>query len=80
MKKNFIYMEDLVGRRYSNLELLKHDIELLSKCKVVNIVLSESERNKDLDFMIDYEYEDDCEVYTLFYLLDNANNYYITEV
>lgn len=80
MKKYIVNMENLVGRRYSTLELLKHDIELMSNRKVVNIVLSDSDRYDDMDFLIDYEYKDDDEVYTLFYLLDNANSYYITEV
>lgn len=80
MKKDIANMENLVGRRYSTLELLKHDIELMSNRKVVNIKLSDSDRYDDMDFLIDYEYEDDDEVYTLFYLLDNANSYYITEV
>lgn len=80
MKKDIANIENLVGRRYSTLELLKHDIELMSNRKVVNIELSDSDRYDDMDFLIDYEYEDDDEVYTLFYLFDNANSYYITEV
>lgn len=70
----------LVGKRYFNLNELKQDIEALTYQKVVNIVLSESDRYADMDFMIDFELENDCEAYTIFYLIDNAKNYYITEV
>ena len=80
MKKRIAEMEQLVGKRYAFLEDLRCDIELAANRKVRNIVISESERPYELDFMIDYEFEDDDEVYTIFYLLDNANNYYITEV
>lgn len=41
--------------------------------------LRASDRLPDCDFMIDYELEDD-EINTIFYLKDNNNNYYITEV
>ncbi len=71
--------QNLIGNRYKNLEELKTDLEKLHNCKVVNIFESESERLEDSDFMIDYELENDNDVYTIFYLLDNANNYYITE-
>ena len=80
MKKHMIEMEQLVGKRYATLEDLRCDIELVSNRKINNIVISESEQPYEMDFMIDYEYEDDDEVYTIFYLLDNADNYYITEV
>ena len=80
MKKRMDKMGQLVGKRYAALELLRNDIELLTNRKVCNIVISESECSYEMDLMIDYEFEDDDEVYTLFYLLDNANNYYITEV
>ena len=73
-------LEDLVGRRYKNLELLKKDIEKLSGKKVNTIFESELEVFAELDYMIDYEFEEMDDVYTLFYLKDNANNYYITEV
>lgn len=71
--------QNLIGNRYKNLEDLKTDLEKLHNCKVVNIFESESERLEDSDFMIDYELENDTDVYTVFYLFDNAHNYYITE-
>ena len=37
-------LEKLVGRRYANLELLKNDIELLTKRNVKSIIESESDR------------------------------------
>lgn len=70
----------LVGKRYFNFNELKQDIETLTHHKVVNVVLSESERYANMDFMIDFELENDCEVYTIFYLIDNAKKYCITEV
>lgn len=73
-------MDKLIGKRFKNLKDLKTDLEKLHNCKVVNIFESESERLEDSDFMIDYELENDTDVYTIFYLKDNANNYYITEV
>ena len=72
-------LEKLVGRRYANLELLKNDIEILSGKKVSTIMESESERFEEYDFMIDYEFEE-FDIHTLWYLKDNAGNYYITEV
>lgn len=71
--------QNLIGNRYKNLEDLKTDLEKLHNCKVINIFESESERLEDSDFMIDYELENDTDVYTVFYLFDNAHNYYITE-
>ncbi len=72
-------LEKLVGRRYENLELLKNDIEVLSGKKVNAIIESESDRFDEMDYMIDYEFEE-FDIHTLFYLKDNANRYYITEV
>ena len=72
-------LENLVGRRYKTLEQLKNDIEVLSGKKVNAIIESESERPAELDFMIDYEFEEN-NIHTLFYLKDNAGRYYITEV
>ena len=72
-------LEKLVGRRYANLELLKNDIEILLGKKVNTIMESESERFEECDFMIDYEFEV-FDIHTLWYLKDNAGNYYITEV
>ena len=76
-------LENLVGRRYKTLKELKNDIEVISGKKVNAIMESESEKpealDEELDFMIDYEFEEN-NIHTLFYLKDNANNYYITEV
>lgn len=40
---------------------------------------SESDRFPEQDFMIDFEF-DEFDIDTIFYLKDNAGNYYITEV
>lgn len=72
-------LEKLVGRRYATLELLKHDIELLTNKKVNAIIESESDRLEETDFMIDFEFKE-FDIHTLWYLKDNAGNYYITEV
>ena len=72
-------LENLVGRRYETLEQLKNDIQLLTNKKVNTIFESESERFESQDFMIDFEFEE-FDIYTLFYLKDNADRYYITEV
>ena len=61
-------LKNLIGRRYPNLELLKNDIEVVSKRNVKSIIESESERFEECDFMIDFCFE------------DNAGQYYITEV
>ena len=74
-----LVLEDLVGRRYATLEQLKNDIEALSG-KKVNTIFESEDVFAELDYMIDYEFEEQDDVYTLFYLKDNANNYYITEV
>lgn len=73
-------MERLVGRRYKTLEELKNDIEKVTNRKINAILESESERFEELDYMIDYEFIEQEDVYTLYYLKDNAGNYYITEV
>lgn len=75
----FDQLEKLVGRRYANLELLKNDIEVLTGKRVNAISESESERFEDTDFIIDYEFEE-FDIHSLWYLKDNAGNYYITEV
>ena len=72
-------LERLVGRRYKNLELLKNDIETLTGKTISTIFESESERFEYLDFMIDFEFEE-FDIHIIFYLKDNGNNYYITEV
>lgn len=73
-------LNNLVGKRFETLEDLKEVISLLSGKKCITCIESESETEKGTDNMIDFEFEDDDDVYTLFYLKDNANNYYITEV
>ena len=72
-------MERLVGRRFNTLDELKEEIEKLTQKKVNSIIESESDRLEDTDYMIDYEFEL-FDIHTMFYLKDNANNYYITEV
>lgn len=81
LSENIALSAKIVGRRYESLDLLKADIETCLKRIVETIIESESERPEELDFMIDYCFEDDIdEIETLFYLKDNAGNYYITEV
>lgn len=80
LSENIKLSARIVGNRYDNLDLLKDDIETCLKRKVKSIIESESERIKELDFMIDYCFEDDeDEIETIWYLKDNAGNYYITE-
>lgn len=80
-KKNWrLKMEELVGNRYSSLSLLGDDIELVTGRIIKTIIESESERLENCDYMIDYEFIEMEDVYTLYYLKDNAGNYYITEV
>ena len=73
-------MERLVGRRYKTLEELKNDIEKVTNRKINAILESESERFEELDYMIDYEFIEQEDVYTLYYLKDNAGNYYLDSV
>lgn len=81
LSENIVLSEKIVGRRYESLDLLKADIETCLKRKVETIIESESERTEELDYMIDYCFEDDeDEIETIWYLKDNAGNYYITEV
>ena len=81
MKCNILsLLETMVATRYKTLEDIKHDIEVLTDKKVETIIESESERFEHQDFMIDFTFENDSDVYTIFYLVDNANHYYITEV
>lgn len=72
-------MERLVGRRFNTLDEIKEEIEKITHKKVGTIFESESERPKECDFMIDFEFEL-FDIHTLFYLRDNAGHYYITEV
>lgn len=72
-------MERLVGRRFKTLDELKTEIEKITQKKVNTVIESESDRPEGTDYMIDYEFEL-FDIHTMFYLKDNADNYYITEV
>lgn len=72
-------MKTLVGMRFDSLEKLKEHIEKITNKSVRAIIESESERDKAMDYMIDFEFEV-TNIHTIFYLKDNANRYYITEV
>ena len=72
-------MERLVGRRFKTLDELKAEIEKITQKKVNTVIESESDRPEGTDYMIDYEFEM-FDIHTMFYLKDNADNYYITEV
>jgi len=72
-------MERLVGRRFKTLDELKAEIEKITQKKVNTVIESESDRPEGTDYMIDYEFEL-FDIHTMFYLKDNADNYYITEV
>lgn len=71
-------MERLVGRRFKTLDELKAEIEKITQKKVNTVIESESDRPEGTDYMIDYEFEL-FDIHTMFYLKDNADNYYITE-
>lgn len=78
---NIVKLEILVGKRYENLDLLKNNIETITNKKIEVITESNSDRFDDMDFMIDFYFEnDESKVYTAFYLKDNSGKYYITEV
>lgn len=71
-------LEKLVGKRFNSLKELKKEIEILTN-KTVNIIMeSESENFEGCDNIIDVEI--DYNIFEIYYLIDNANNYYITEV
>ena len=72
-------MERLVGRRFKTLDELKAEIEKITQKKVNTVIESESDRPEGTDYMIDYEFEM-FDIHTMFYLKDNADNYYITKV
>lgn len=78
--ENLHKIEKMVGKRYASLDEIKKEIEKLTGVKVAEVIKSSSERLKGTDFMLDFEFEDDSDVYTIFYLKDNAGNYYITEI
>lgn len=79
MLKGEMPVERLVRKRFKTLEELKEEIERITQRKVNVVIESESDRPEGTDYMIDYEFES-FDIHTLFYLKDNANNYYITEV
>jgi hypothetical protein len=72
-------LENLVGQRFDTLEDLKEKIESLTGRKVNTIIESESEKPEETDDMIDFEFEL-FDIHTIWYLKDNGNKYYITEV
>lgn len=81
LSENMELSAKIVGRRYKSLDLLKADIETCLKRNIKSIIESESERTEEMDFMIDYCFEDnENEIETIWYLKDNVGNYYITEV
>ena len=49
---------DKIMVSFENLELLKNDIEVLSGKNVSAIIESESDRLEEMDFMIDFEFEE----------------------
>ena len=72
--------ENIVGKRFSNLEDLENEMQNICGL-LVRCIESESEMLDDTDYMIDYEIEGIDEVYTLFYLKGRGETkYYITEV
>lgn len=74
-----VVLNKLVGKRFYTLDEIKNEIEKNADIKVSCIMESESEKPDGTDFMIDIEFER-FNIYTIFYLLDNDNRYYITEV
>lgn len=75
-------LERLIGHRYETLNELKNDIENLTGKKVECIENGECDRIEDMDFVIDYYFNDEDVdvVHSIYYLKDNCGNYYITEV
>ena len=72
--------ENLVSKRFSNLEDLENEMQKICGL-TVKCIESESDMLDDTDYMIDYEIEGIEEVYTLFYLKGRGiTKYYITEV
>ena len=75
------YLSFLVHHRFRSLDRIRETIERATGRKIHAIAESQTEPFEGGDFMIDYEFEDRVgDVLTMFYLKDNANNYYITEV
>ena len=82
LSENTKLTKDIVGRRFPTLDKLKKKIEMTLNRKIQTIIESESEKEEEeLDFMINYCFEDDPEnIETLYYLKDNSGWYYITGV
>ena len=72
----------IVGHRFSNVQEVSDKLQELG-AKTPNVFESESDLTEEGDFMLDGCLElgsdDDTEHFTLHYLRDRANNYYITE-
>ena len=73
-------LNKILHKRYKTINDIKIDIEKFTNKKVTNIFVSQSERISGCDCMLDLEFENDDDVYTIFYLLDNARQIYITEI
>lgn len=74
MKHRAIELNNLVGKRFKYLK------DISSQLKENNtIIKSESERLQGLDFILDGEYLDETP-FSIYYLVDNNNLLYITEV
>jgi hypothetical protein len=75
-------LDKLVGCRFSSLGQLERKLITLG-AKKPNVFESESDLTEDCDFMIDgcidLDSDNDEDYFTLYYLKDRANNYYITE-
>ncbi len=75
-------IQELVGKRFSSLKTIEEDLKLLG-ATMPRVHYSESIKFVEQDFMIDgtldiYSQNDE-DYFTLFYLKDNAGNYFITE-
>ena len=77
-----INLDLLLGSRFSSIKELTLTIKNLGAIKP-HVFKSESELSKDGDFMLDgcvnKGSDNDEDYFTLFYIIDRAKNYYITE-
>lgn len=76
--KRYNDLEKIVGRRYSTMQEVQKDIENITGKKIKNSETSEIPGLKT-DFMMSYRFTDFDDFHILYYLKDNAGNYYITE-
>lgn len=76
--KRYNDLEKIVGRRYSTMQEVQKDIENITGKKIKNSETSEIPGLKT-DFMMSYRFTDFDNFHILYYLKDNAGNYYITE-